>query len=132
MAIDPKNLEEIKKELFKEKKRLEIELASFSKRNIHNKDDYNAKFPELGDKEDENATEVALFSDNLTLERTLESALKDVNGALLRIEKGTYGTCQYCGREIDLHRLLARPVSSSCVSCKERLTGGKSGEKDVK
>jgi DnaK suppressor protein len=110
----------IKTQLIERKKDLEKELAQFTSKNVHIKDDFSADFPEFGDKEDENAAEVATFSDNLSLEQTLEKSLRDVNAALTRIEKGAYGTCKYCGDEIEEKRLVARPVSSACVKCKEK------------
>jgi len=105
-----------------EEKRLKEELAEFSKQNPKNKDDFDAQFPNMGDKEDENAEEVNMFSTNLTLERTLEASLRDVEKALERIKKGTYGTCKYCNKEIDEKRLRARPASSSCIECKKSFT----------
>jgi DnaK suppressor protein len=93
-----------------EKARLEKELGD------------SAQFPNLGEKEDENASEVAQFSDNLSLEDELEKALRDVESALKMIQKGEYGTCKYCGSEIDERRLIARPTSTSCIQCKKTLT----------
>lgn len=121
--MDKKFLEKIKKLLEEQKNELENELGRFAKKNIHNKDDYNSDFPEYGDKDDENSAEVAVFSDRLSLERKLESSLRDVNKALERIEKGNYGTCKYCDKPIAKKRLLARPASSACVECKKKLTG---------
>lgn len=115
-------LKTIKAELEAERDRLEAQLSQFTKRNPHNPQDFNADFPQLGDKEDENAAEVDTYATNLTLERTLESALRDVTSSLDRIVKGTYGKCKYCSREIDEKRLRARPTSSSCVECKKTLT----------
>ncbi|MFH2063363.1 MAG: TraR/DksA family transcriptional regulator [bacterium] len=102
-----------------EKQRLEGELAEISTRNPNADGDFRAEFPKIGDKEDENAEEVATYSTNLTLEHTLESSLRDVVKALDRIEKGTYGVCKYCNQEISEKRLRARPASSSCVECKK-------------
>jgi len=51
-------LNKIKEKLIKEEKRLEKELSSFAKKNIHNKSDYKAKFPDFGNETDENAKEV--------------------------------------------------------------------------
>jgi len=113
---------EMEEQLHSEEKRLRDELAEFSKQNPKNTDDFDAKFPSMGDKEDENAEEVATYSTNLTLERTLESSLRDVEKALERIKKGTYGTCKYCNKEIDEKRLRARPASSSCIECKKSFT----------
>ncbi|KKW33461.1 MAG: Transcriptional regulator, TraR/DksA family [Candidatus Uhrbacteria bacterium GW2011_GWA2_52_8d] len=106
-----------------EKTRLEKELNSFAHRNPKSSEtDFNSNFPNLGDKEDENASEVAQFSDNLSLEDELEKALRDVESALKMIDKGTYGTCKYCGQQIDERRLIARPTSTSCIQCKKTLT----------
>lgn len=121
-SMDQTTLKKIESQLLKEKGKLETQLAQFSSKNVHNPDDYNALFPQFGEKEEDNATEVAQYSDNLTLERTLESALRDVKNALGMIEKGTYGICKYCKKPIDDRRLLARPTSSSCIDCKKQLT----------
>jgi RNA polymerase-binding transcription factor DksA len=129
MTIALAELEKIKQSLMAEKERLEQELASFTERNAHNRDDYAARFPSFGSKDDENAAEVSLYSDSLSLERRMETDLRDVNNALKRLALGNYGKCQYCGKEIDLARLLARPVSSSCVHCKETLSKEKGGMK---
>jgi len=121
--MEKKFLEKIRKELIAKKEKIQHQLTQFAKKNIHVKDDYTAKFPNFGDKDDENAAEVAIFSDNLSLERSLEKTLKDINSALKRIKKGTYGVCLYCKRKINPKRLLARPTSSSCIECKEKFTG---------
>jgi len=115
-------LKDIEAQLNEEKERLERELAEFTTQNPKNKSDYDASFPSMGDKEDENAEEVATYSTNLTLERTLESSLRDVNKALDRLKEGTYGICKYCNKQIDEKRLRARPASSSCIECKKSLT----------
>lgn len=115
-------VQEMEENLMREKGRLEKELAEFAKQNPKNAGDYDATFPNMGDKEDENAEEVDTFSTNLTLERTLESSLRDVEKALDRIKKNNYGICKYCSKEIDEKRLRARPSSSSCVECKKSFT----------
>lgn len=115
-------LQEMETLLTTEEKRLKEELAEFSKQNPKNTEDFDAKFPNMGDKEDENAEEVATYSTNLTLERTLEANLRDVEKALERIAKGTYGICKYCNKEITEKRLRARPASSSCIDCKKSFT----------
>jgi RNA polymerase-binding protein DksA len=115
-------IKQLKQQLETEKERLQKELAEFAKQNPKNTEDWNAEFQNIGDKEDENAEEVATFSTNLTLERTLESTLRDVEKALDKIAKGSYGVCKYCGKDIDEKRLLARPASGSCVERKKKFT----------
>ena len=120
--MDQKLNQKFEEMLVDEKQKLEEELGRFAKQNPRNPDDFNAEFPQLGDKEDENAAEVAEFSKNLTLERTLEASLRDVKKALDRIKEGNYGVCKYCGKDIGEKRLMARPTSTSCIECKKLFT----------
>ena len=119
--MDASTLASIKEKLESEKARLEQELKLLGH---HQTEDgtMEPNFPQFGDKEDENAAEVALFSDNKSLEDTLERELRDVIKALDRMKEGKYGICKYCKQQIPLQRLLARPESSSCVNCKEQLS----------
>ncbi len=121
--MDEKILEQIKKNLAEEKARLEKELGGFATKDKTVADNYQSKFPSYGDSEDENAAEVADYSDNLSLEHTLEMQLRDVNQALEAIANDKYGICKYCKQPIEEARLVARPTSSSCVACKKKLIG---------
>lgn len=121
-AFSEKFYEEVKKRLVEEQERLLRQIEQVKTGAGHVGHPFEGVFPELGDKEDENAAEVATFSDNLTLGRELEALLRDIRGALDRIEKGTYGICKYCKKPIDERRLQARPMSSACVECKKLLT----------
>lgn len=114
-------VKDIETELLAQKTKLEAELGSFATRQSGSKDDFATTFPEYGDKEEDSASEVATYSDNLTLEHTLETALRDVNSALKSIAEGTYGICKYCKQPIDERRLQARPTSSSCIECKKKM-----------
>jgi RNA polymerase-binding transcription factor len=114
-------IEKIKKNLEGRKDTIEKELATFTTKDEHTKDDYRANFPEFGDKEDENAKEIADYTDNLSVEHSLEKTLRDINKALEKIKKGKYGKCKYCNSDIPENRLMARPASSACVECKEKL-----------
>ncbi len=115
-------LDQIKVTLLEEKDRLEKELGKFSKRNAHSSDSYDSTFPEYGDKEDENAAEVAEYAAEVPLEESFEKTLRDITISLSRLEEGKYGICKYCKKPIEEKRLLARPTSSACVSCKKAIT----------
>ena len=49
--------------------------------------------------------------------KELEAMLRDIERALAKIEDGTYGICDRCGRLIPEARLEARPWSVLCVDC---------------
>lgn len=116
-------VEEMRGVLLEEKRKLEEELSHFAHRNPKAATtDFDTNFPEFGDDEDENASEIATYTNNLSLESELEKELRDVDNAISRIEEGTYGVCKYCKSEIDEARLRARPTSTSCIACKKTLT----------
>jgi DnaK suppressor protein len=50
-------------------------------------------------------------------ELTLKEAVAEIDGALARIARGTYGMCVGCGRTIDPDRLAARPQAARCIDC---------------
>ena len=121
--MDKKTLDIIKKKLFDQRKELQERVEWFAKEDEDRKGNYKTLFPNYGTKDDENAAEVATFSDRISMEHTLELEMSDINKALASIEKGTYGICKYCKQSIEEKRLLVRPTSSSCVACKKRLKG---------
>jgi RNA polymerase-binding protein DksA len=43
--------------------------------------------------------------------------LTDLDEALTRLDAGTYGVCERCGRPIPAERLQARPSARTCVTC---------------
>jgi DnaK suppressor protein len=48
---------------------------------------------------------------------TLRETLQDINAALGKIEQGTYGLCESCGRPIAEARLEAMPAARLCIAC---------------
>lgn len=111
-------LNEIEKILLEQKAKLEEELRGVATKQGGAHPGWKTEYEDVGHSDDENAAEVTTYSDNLSLEKTLESAFRDVNSALARIASGKYGDCRYCGEPIDEKRLRARPTSSACIKCK--------------
>ena len=50
----------------------------------------------------------------------VQSQRRLVMDALVRIDRGVYGTCADCGKPIPEGRLDARPEAARCVSCQSR------------
>ena len=120
-SINKTTIAEIEKTLLAQKKQILHELSEISRKDSHEADNTSTKFPEYGDKPDENAQEITDYSTNIVTEKVLEKSLEDIEKSLDRIKKGTYGVCKYCGNAIAEKRLLARPTASSCISCKTEL-----------
>lgn len=47
----------------------------------------------------------------------LNEALNAVETALRKLDNGTYGTCERCGKPISKARLEAKPASAYCIDC---------------
>ena len=84
----------------------------------------------LGDETDERAFQdnhlgdiaTATFDREMatTLEDNSTHVLNEIDAALERIEDGTYGTCQACGKPIDGERLEALPWATLCIDDKRK------------
>jgi DnaK suppressor protein len=47
----------------------------------------------------------------------LRNALQDVERALRKLDEGTYGRCERCGKPIAPARLEAKPAVKTCIEC---------------
>jgi len=52
---------------------------------------------------------------NVSLLEQVSDELLQIEAAFQRVEQGTYGTCQACGRPIGTERLEALPATRFCV-----------------
>lgn len=118
MTIDKKTLEELRQQLVKEKADLEANISRIARPVNAKEGDYETTFDEIGSDRDDNATEVDQYSDNVSVENTLEKKLQEVIDALERMDKGTYGICENCQKEINIERLKANPSAKTCIECK--------------
>jgi DnaK suppressor protein len=50
----------------------------------------------------------------------LRATLADVERALVKLDEGTYGSCDECGSVIPPERLEIRPWAALCVDCASR------------
>jgi DnaK suppressor protein len=51
---------------------------------------------------------------DFSLLEQLEAEIGDLDAALRKIDEGTYGTCEVCGKEIEPGRLEAVPGTRTC------------------
>ncbi len=64
-------------------------------------------------------SEVFERSKDLALREDVMLKLQAIDHALRRLEEGSYGTCEACGREIPFERLQALPYTTQCVRCRQ-------------
>jgi DnaK suppressor protein len=57
---------------------------------------------------------------DLSILEQVEAELRDIERALRRLEDGTYGICEACGRPIAEARLRAKPETPFCLQDRSR------------
>ncbi len=71
-------------------------------------------------KREEEATQSFELEKRLALEKQIKENLADVERALEKFGKGTYGRCDICGKPIAPARLEALPYATMCLNCKAK------------
>lgn len=115
-------LERFKKRLEAEKERLE-ELSADYERDLEEArltESSSDRSPDPGNAE---ASSMKLeYAKELSIEQNTLDLLRKAERALERIDAGTYGTCESCGKAIPVERLEVLPYSTLCVECAGRAT----------
>ncbi|MBI3282771.1 TraR/DksA C4-type zinc finger protein, partial [Candidatus Curtissbacteria bacterium] len=57
----------------------------------------------------------------VVLEGRLKSELAEIEAALAKIKKGTYGKCEKCAKVIDAKRLEAKPSAIYCLDDEKKM-----------
>lgn len=121
--MDKKTISELKEKLIQEKALLQKDLLQFADKDKKLPDDYDTRFPNLGERSsssDESAKEVETYENLLAVEYALELRLKEVNQALKKIKENDYGKCEICNKDIELSRLKANPAAKTCLNCSSK------------
>jgi len=117
------DLEQFRERLLEERRRVVDAID-----NIHNENPGS-----LGDETDEPALDnhpgdiaTATFDREMasSLEENSTHVLVEIDAALARIDEGTYGICQRCGKPVGRERLEALPWATLCIDDKRKQERG--------
>ncbi len=70
---------------------------------------------------DEGDAEIFEREKNAALIAVLERKVQDIETALRSIEKGNYGICERCGKQIEVERLEVKPDATLCLTCQQEV-----------
>jgi RNA polymerase-binding transcription factor DksA len=115
--MNKQEIENLKKQLEKEKKKLELELSTVGRINPDNPNDWEAVPSDMDDRSsdlNDFSDNIEAFETNTAILKQLETQLIDVKIALKKIDEGKYGICEVCGKEIGKERLEANPAARVC------------------
>jgi DnaK suppressor protein len=119
------NLKQVRSHLEAEQKHLRDELAQLET-NAPQPTEARREGSPFGKREEE-ATESSELEKRLALEKRVGGALAEIEHALRKLDAGSYGLCDVCGKQISPGRLEALPQASLCVDCKTKNEKAKVG-----
>ena len=79
--------------------------------------------PDMGDDVDsleEETNETQELGNQMSVSQEYREQLAEVDSALYKIARGEYGTCEQCGRDIEMAILTIDPESRLCRECKHK------------
>ncbi len=85
-------------------------------RNVEDKKNLDLLEPEVGDSIDQ-ATQSLDKEILFELSDNERKILRDIEAALRKMEKGTYGLCEHCKNTIEKKRIKALPSARYCMAC---------------
>ena len=112
--------EAARQHLSEERERLEAVRVEYA--DLHNVSE-QASLGELSNLDQHQAdigTETFDRERDLSLLEQVEAELADIEHALERLEEGTYGTCEACGKPIGDERLEAVPAARFCLQDQDK------------
>jgi DnaK suppressor protein len=113
------DVESFKSRLLEERERTRKAISYLHEENRATTEDEQR---ELSGGSDNHLADIATYTYDRELDSTLEGAegehLAHIDAALTRIEDGSYGMCENCGRAISPERLEAMPWATLCIDCK--------------
>lgn len=122
--MDEATKKQFRDKLLAEQKKIEETMkgVSHEEKGEHVVGKHEPTFPNYGDDpatnpDDNSPTEVTDFETNVAVTEDLEGELKKIEHALKRLDEGTYGTCETCGKEIPKERLEVYPAATKCMTC---------------
>jgi RNA polymerase-binding protein DksA len=113
---------EFRKRLEEEKARLLHAVGFLEKENPGSISDELGELAEGGTDNHLGDTATAMYDRELDegLEDGAKETLAEIDAALQRIEDGTYGICEVCGKPIGAERLAAIPWARLCIDDQRR------------
>ena len=83
-------------------------------------DEYHGEFEQAMDAGDVSFIDLLQSVDVKLVDIRQEELIK-MDAAERKLNEGTYGICEECGKDISVERLAAMPYAVRCLECEERL-----------
>jgi len=118
-TLSRKEIDELKDKLVAERRDLQAQLDELEESTFSvNQSDLTG---EMGFDEEYADAGTATFEreKDLSLVNNLRDLIERIDKALIKVDDGTYGLCERCGKPIEKPRLKALPYASLCLKDKQ-------------
>jgi RNA polymerase-binding protein DksA len=123
MAVPTERYQDLRLRLEEERRRLTDEVRSLQEGAMEYSQDIAQEDRSYGNHMADDAADTYEQERYLALQANSETVLRQVNDALRRMDEGTYGRCEVCGKEIPIERLEALPHATRCIEDQAREEG---------
>lgn len=122
VKLTTRDLKAFRSVLLQERERLVTELQRIESRTARRETALLGGEPaQYDDHMAELASEAFDREQDLASHDSLVGMLEEVNVALEKMSRDSYGLCDVCGGDIGLHRLRALPYANLCLHCQSRV-----------
>ena len=118
--LSPKTLDRLKSRLLEERDRLRAQADDFAAEAEQLAREREGGDTQFDEESGEGDTVNVERERDLLLSASARQEVEDIEAALNRMKRGTYGVCRYAGRRLPVERLEVRPWADVCVDCKAR------------
>jgi DnaK suppressor protein len=109
------DLDDARRRLDEERERLEGMRSEFESLHNESEDESLSELSSMDQHQADVGTETFNRERDLSILENVEAELADIEHAMRRIDDGTYGTCEACGKPIGDERLEAMPAARFCI-----------------
>jgi DnaK suppressor protein len=114
-----KELQEFREALLKEQEELRAQLAELEESSFSTPQSDISGEVAFDEEYADSGTATFERERDLSLENNIRDLLDKIDRALARLDDGTFGICQRCGKPIEKARLKALPYASLCIKDKQ-------------
>lgn len=115
LGLPQQTLDKIKKRLLNQQKDLEDQLKA-----ITEDDPISVEAVAEASESGTDSWQAEVHGRVVALKNDLMNFSKRVASSIMRLNQGTYGKCEKCGKEIEALRLEAMPTATLCMACSKK------------
>ena len=115
-----KELSGLRKQLVEEREQLQKQAAGIEESSFGNaQSELTGDLASFDEEYADAATETFEREKDLSITNNIRDLTDQIDRALERIDEGTYGLCERCGRPIEKARIKALPYATLCIKDKQ-------------